>query len=263
MLKFCSLFSGSTGNCLFVESENSKILIDAGGSAKRITSALSLISVAPEEIDGIIVTHEHSDHVQSLGTMSKKFNIPVFANKETWNAMPEQKAKILDNNQNFFSVGNEFEIKDLKINPFSIPHDAANPCGFNIFKDSKKISIATDLGHITPELMQHLEKSCFALIESNYDLNVLKYSRYPYSLKERIAGPLGHLSNDTSGKVISKLADSGLKNVLLGHLSKENNFPELAYKTVAEEVLTNRNNESDIRIGVARRDASSDVIDIA
>ena len=156
MLKFCSLFSGSTGNCLFVESENSKILIDAGGSAKKITSALSLIGVAPEEIDGIIVTHEHSDHVQSLGTMSKKFNIPVFANKETWNAMPEQKAKILDDNQMFFSVGNEFEIKDLKINPFSIPHDAANPCGFNIFKDSKKISIATDLGHITPDLMQHL-----------------------------------------------------------------------------------------------------------
>ena len=263
MFKFCSLFSGSSGNCLLVESEDSKVLIDAGGSAKKIVDALSLVGVKPEDLKAIVVTHEHSDHVKSLGTLSKKFNIPVFANTETWDAMPEQKEKILVENQKTFIVNKDFEIADLKFSPFNIPHDAANPCGFNIFHDNQKISIATDLGHITPEIMSHLEKSCFALLESNYDLNVLKCSRYPYALKQRIAGPLGHLSNDTSGKVISKLVDSGLKNVLLGHLSKENNFPELAYKTVAEEVLTNRNNESDIHIGVARRDCPSSVIDIA
>lgn len=263
MFKFCSLFSGSSGNCLLVESDNSKVLIDAGGSAKKIIDALSLVGVVPEDLKAIVVTHEHSDHVKSLGTLSKKFNIPVFANMETWNAMPEQKAKIFAENQKTFTVNKDFEILDLKFSPFNIPHDAANPCGFNIFHDNQKISIATDLGHITPEVMSHLEKSRFALLESNYDLNVLKCSKYPYALKQRISGPLGHLSNDTSGKVISKLVDSGLKNVLLGHLSKENNFPELAYKTVAEEVLTNRNNESDIHIAVAKRDCPSSVIDIA
>ena len=263
MFKFCSLFSGSSGNCLLVESENSKVLIDAGGSAKKIVEALSLIGVKPEDLKAIVVTHEHSDHVKSLGTLSKKFNIPVFANIETWNAMPEQKEKILTENQKTFTVNKDFEIEDLKFCPFNIPHDAANPCGFNIYHDNKKISIATDLGHITSEIMEHLAKSSFALLESNYDLNVLKCSRYPYTLKQRIAGPLGHLSNETSGKVISKLVDTGLNNVLLGHLSKENNFPELAYKTVAEEVLTGRNNESDIHIAVARRDSISKVIEIA
>ena len=133
MLKFCSLFSGSTGNSLLVESENSKILIDAGESAKKIENALSLLNVKIDEIDGIIVTHEHIDHVKSLGTISKKFNIPVYANVETWNAMPEQKAKICEGNQKNFEINNDFEIKDLKLQPFSIPHDAANPCGFNIF----------------------------------------------------------------------------------------------------------------------------------
>lgn len=263
MLRFCSLFSGSSGNCSFLESENSKILIDAGGSARKISNALSLLDVSPSEIDGIIVTHEHSDHVQALGTFSKNFNIPVYANSETWDAMPEQKAKILKENQLCFTVNEDFEIKDLKINAFSIPHDAANPCGFNIYNGLNKISVATDFGHVTPELLEHLRNSCFALVEANYDINVLKCSRYPYALKERIAGPLGHLSNETSGKVVSELVKSGLNNVLLGHLSKENNFPELAYKTVAEEVLTKQNNESDIHIGVARRDCASSIIEIA
>lgn len=263
MFRFCSLFSGSTGNSLLVETDNSKVLIDAGESAKKIVDALSLVGVDIENIDGILVTHEHSDHVKSLGTISKKYNIPVYANSETWDAMPEQDAKILSDNKKVFLVNEEFEIKDLKFKPFSIPHDAANPCGFNIFNKNKKMSIATDLGHVTPEIFEKLEHSSFALLESNYDPNILMYSKYPYALKQRIAGPNGHLSNNTSGELISKLMRSGLTNVMLGHLSKENNFPELAYKTVVEEIINQHHDESDIKVSVAKRNAPSGIVEIA
>ena len=178
MFNFYNLCSGSTGNSSLIQTENSKILIDAGGSAKKITEALSSINVDISSLDAILVTHEHIDHVQSLGTISKKYNIPVFANKETWEAMPDQKAKILDSNQKLFDVNSEFEIKDILLKPFSIPHDAANTCGFNFFHDNQKASIATDLGHITPEIMENLAKSKFILLESNYDPNILKCSKF-------------------------------------------------------------------------------------
>lgn len=263
MFRFCSLFSGSTGNSLLVETDNSKILIDAGESAKKIVSSLSLINVDISEIDAILVTHEHSDHVKSLGTLSKKYNIPVYANQNTWNAMPEQREKVLTENQNTFILNDNFEIKDLCFKSFSIPHDAAEPCGFNVFHKNNKISIATDLGHITPELLNNLENSSFILLESNYDPNILKCSKYPLYLKQRILGPDGHLSNNNSGKLISKLMKSGLTSVMLGHLSKENNFPELAYKTVVEEIISDNHDESDIQIRVAKRDGPSSIINIA
>ena len=263
MFKFCSLFSGSTGNSLLVKTENSKILVDAGESAKKIEQALSLLNVNVADLDGILVTHEHLDHVKSLGTLSKKYNIPVYANEETWNAMPDQKNKIAEDNQKKFLVNSEFEIKDLSFKPFSIPHDAANPCGFNIFHDHEKMSVATDLGHITEDIMHNLEKSKFILLEANYDPDILKYSKYPYSLKQRIAGPKGHLSNQNSGDLISSLIKSGLTNVMLGHLSKENNFPELAYKTVVEQIIENHFDENDVKVGVAKRDGPSKQIEIA
>ena len=246
MFKFCSLFSGSTGNSLLVETDNTKILVDAGESAKKIVTALSLISVDISDIDAILVTHEHSDHIKSLGTISKKYNIPVYANENTWNAMPEQKQKVLEENQKVFAVNQQFEIKDLSFKPFNIPHDAADPCGFNIFYKYNKISVATDLGHITPEIIKKKKKSSFILLESNYDPDILKYSRYPFSLKQRIAGPNGHLSNNNSGKIISKLIKTGLTSVMLGHLSKENNFPELAYKTVVKELKQIENFGTDV-----------------
>lgn len=263
MFKFCSLFSGSTGNCSYVESDNTKLLVDAGESAKKIVSALSLLNIDINDIDGILVTHEHIDHVKSLGTLSKRYNIPIYANDDTWNAMPAQKEKVLEENRKKFTIGENFEIKDLSFLPFSIPHDAANPSGFNIFNKDKKISIATDLGHITPEIFSYLSKSEFILLESNYDPNILKYSNYPYSLKQRISGPKGHLSNNNSGAIISNLMKTGLTSAMLGHLSKENNFPELAYKTVVEEIISNHHDETDVKVSVAKRDGPSSMIHIA
>ena len=217
MFNFCSLYSGSSGNSLFVESENTKLLVDAGVSSKKIEEALANLEIDPTSIDGILITHEHSDHVQGLGTFAKKFNLPVFVNEKTLDAMPKQKEKISEKNIKLFNINEKFEIGDLKVKPFSIPHDAANPCGFNIFKDDKKISIATDIGHMTNGVLKNLEDSIFIMLESNYDPEVLKYSKYPYQLKTRIAGPDGHLSNELAGKTISYLLNSGLKQAVLGH----------------------------------------------
>ena len=254
MFNFCSLYSGSSGNSLFVESENTKLLVDAGVSSKKIEEALANLEIDPTSIDGILITHEHSDHVQGLGTFAKKFNLTVFVNKKTLDAMPKQKEKISEKNIKLFNINEKFEIGDLKVKPFSIPHDAANPCGFNIFKDDKKISIATDIGHMTNGVLKNLEDSIFIMLESNYDPEVLKYSKYPYQLKTRIAGPDGHLSNELAGKTISYLLNSGLKQAVLGHLSKQSNFPELAYKTVIDEIMCTKYDENSLKLSVASRD---------
>lgn len=263
MFNFCNLYSGSNGNSTFIQTENTKILVDAGESAKKIVNALSIYNVDISTIDAIIVTHEHTDHTKSIATLSNKYNIPIYANKKTWNAMPEQSKKIQDDYKKYFVTNDIFEIKDIKIYPFKIPHDAAEPCGFNIYNSNTKISIATDFGHITDNILENLEKSKFALIEANYDPNILQCSRYPYSLKQRIAGPNGHLSNNESGNLISMLMKTGLSSVILGHLSKENNFPELAYKTVVEQLINNKYDESSIHIEVAKRDTPGKLIEIA
>lgn len=262
MFNFCSLYSGSSGNSLFIETQNTKLLVDAGVSSKKIETALNDINVDPNSLDGILITHEHTDHVQGLGTLSKKFDLPVFVNQETLDAMPKQRDKIADKNIKTFKVTDKFEIGDLEIKPFSIPHDAANPCGFNIWKDNRKISIATDIGHMTNPILKNLEESLFIMLEANYDPEVLRCSSYPFTLKSRIAGPTGHLPNEMAGKTISHLLKSGLKNAMLGHLSKESNFPELAYQTVMDELISNNYKENSIQLSVASRDIHSKIINI-
>ena len=262
MLNFCSLYSGSSGNCSLIQTENTNLLIDAGVSSKKIENTLTDLGISPENIDAILVTHEHADHVQGLGTFSKKFDTPVFTNIETLDSMPKQRDKLSSKNINLFKVKEKFSIGDLDIDSFSIPHDAANPCGFNISKDGKKVSIATDIGHMTNDILKKLEESKLVLLESNYVPEVLRCSRYPFILKSRIAGPTGHLSNEAAGKTISRLLPSGLKYALLGHLSKESNFPELAYKTVVDELIESNYDEDSLSLSVANRESPSNFITI-
>lgn len=262
MLSFCSLYSGSSGNSLFIQTPNTKILVDAGVSSKKIETALEDIKIDPHTLDGILITHEHTDHVQGLGTFSKKFDLPVFVNQETLDAMPKQRDKIDNKNIKTFKINDQFSIGDIDIKPFSIPHDAANPCGFNIWKDHKKLSIATDIGHMTNNILKQLEESLFIMLEANYDPEVLRCSSYPFTLKSRIAGPTGHLSNEIAGKTISHLLKSGLKNAMLGHLSKESNFPELAYQTVMDELISSNYDENSLQLSVANRDIHSKLINI-
>jgi len=262
MFNFCSLYSGSSGNCLYVETSTTKILIDSGVSCKKVENALSSLDINPSNINAILVTHEHSDHVKGLSTVSKKYNIPVFATKETFENMPSQTFKLEEKNIKAFNIEDNFSIGDIKVSPFSIPHDAANPCGFNISNGNKTISIATDIGHMNSAILKRLEGSSFLLLESNYDTEVLKCCSYPFSLKTRISGPTGHLSNDMASKTITYLLKNGLKTAMLGHLSKDSNFPELAYSTTVNEILSNGIDENSFNISVASRDFPGKLITI-
>lgn len=258
MLKFCSLYSSSSGNCLFVKSDNTNILIDVGVSLIKIENALNSINILPQNINAILVTHEHSDHIKSLGNFSKKYNTPVYASSKTWNVIGDQRDKISLDNQFHFCPDERFSIGDFDVLPFNIPHDAIDPCGFNLYCGNEKISIATDLGHIDNNIMNYLNNSSFIMIESNYDEEVLKFCSYPSLLKRRISSSNGHLSNSSAGKVISTLKEHGLKCAMLGHLSKESNFPELAYSTTANQL-----NDSSFNLFVADRQKPSDFIVIA
>ena len=220
------------------------------------------LNISASDLDAVIVTHEHTDHIQSLGNLSKKFDIPVFATAQTFDAMPKQSEKIADNNKKNISIDEKFSIGDIDILPFSIPHDAANPCGYTLFSDNKKISIATDIGHMNNDIVKHIDGSEFILLESNYDPEILKYTKYPFKLKSRIAGPNGHLSNQVAGQTINYLLKSGLKTAILGHLSKESNFPELAYQTVLDELIANGTNLDNFNLSIASRDCPGKLIHI-
>ena len=258
MLKCCSLYSGSSGNSFFIESSKAKILIDAGVSCKKIETALNnQFNLSLNDINAILVTHEHVDHTKSLGFISSKYDIPVFASNGTWEALGENKIAI--KNRNIFKLNESFNFMDLRIYPFETPHDANEPCGFNIYSENSKISIATDIGHIDEKLFNHLKDSSFVMLESNYEPNILKVSTYPYLLKKRISGETGHLSNIDASNTISKLVNYGLKDALLIHLSKENNVPEIAYQTVIE---TLQKNNQEINLQVAPRDNTSSIFNI-
>lgn len=258
MFKYCSLYSSSSGNSFFVQSDSTKIIIDAGVSLKKITTALEEININGEDINAILVTHDHIDHTKSISTLSNKYNIPVYANKKTWEAIPEIASKIPECNKKLFTILETFSVGDIKILPFHTPHDAADPCGFNLYNSNKKISIATDIGYVSEELLNHLKESSCILLESNYDPEILKCSRYPYMLKQRISSNRGHLSNISAAKTLSELYKSGLEKALLIHLSKENNFPELAYETIKNETL----NCTNLSIDVAPRDKPTKLFEV-
>ena len=259
MFKFCNLYSGSSGNCSFIKTENTQILVDCGVSSKKIEEALSSIGESVDNINAIIISHEHSDHVKGLAAICKKHNIPIYANTKTFEKINQN---IATENKRSFNSNEKFEIGDITVEPFSIPHDAADPCGYTLFSDNKKISIATDIGHINNNIIKHIDGSEFILLEANYDPEVLKYTKYPFKLKSRIAGPTGHLSNQVAGQTINYLIKSGLKNAILGHLSKESNFPELAYQTVVDELISNGTNLDNFNLSIASRDVPGKLLNI-
>lgn len=261
MMIFCPLYSGSSGNSILVGSEETKILIDSGVSGKNIEIALKSIDEKAQNIKGIFVTHEHIDHIKSVGILSRKYNIPVFANEETWQAMKSQVGKMKENNIRILDE-RYLELGDLTIQSYSISHDAVNPVGYNIYHKNKKATVATDLGYISQEVKQATKESDVILMESNHDVEMLKFGTYPYSLKRRVLGEKGHLSNDACGEaIVELLANSKPKKIFLGHLSKNNNYPELAYKTV-ENILRDNSIQigKDIDISMTYRDRPSEVI---
>lgn len=257
---FCPLYSGSSGNSTFLASENTKILVDAGLSGKSIETALLKIGFKPNEIDAILVTHEHTDHIKGVGILSRKYNIPIYANTLTWKHMLKYIGKIKEHNIKVIS-NNHMIIKDMEITSFSTSHDAVDPYGYAIDCKDKRACIATDLGFISDEIKYILRDSDVILLESNHDVEMLKFGPYPYDLKRRILSKIGHLSNDDCGKAILNIINNKFKKIILGHLSKINNYPELAYKTVVTTLVeAGIKLNIDVAISMARRDTPSNYI---
>ncbi|NLK95455.1 MAG: MBL fold metallo-hydrolase [Clostridiales bacterium] len=263
-MKFCPLYSGSSGNSIFVSTEKARILIDAGLPGKKIYDALESIGESAENLDGIFVTHEHSDHIKGIGVVSRKYDIPIYANSNTWSAMENSLGKIKEHNIKIIDRRSIVNIEDMSVKSFAIPHDAASPVGYTVVNNDKKVSVATDFGVFTEEIYVNIKDSNIVLLESNHDVNMLKFGPYPYNLKRRILSEVGHLSNDDCGEAIVALAKSSIgKKIILGHLSNTNNNPDLAYATVLG-VIKDKGIEigHDVCISMANRNMPSECISL-
>lgn len=242
-LQFCSIASGSKGNCYLVKAGGSVLLIDAGISGKKIEEGLLEAGIRSDQVDGVLVTHEHSDHIKGIKMVCKKSEKAyIYANMPTWEQIADEK---LEGRHRVFRSGEMFSIKDIQILPFKVHHDAVEPVGFSIRYEDRKLCILTDTGHISEEIYEEIKDANLLVLESNHEINVLKMCKYPYQVKMRILGDHGHLSNNAASEcIVNILKDKCRENcdgkctVLLAHLSKENNTPgmaKLAVRNALEE----------------------------
>ena len=265
-MQLYSIASGSSGNCIYVGGEEARILIDAGISMKRIREGLMEENFPIENLHAIFITHEHTDHICGLGPVLRKYQIPVYATKETIEAIWEKGDMKGVSEDLFHAVVPEkaVSIEDMEIMPVRISHDAANPVCYTVQSESKKIGVATDMGCFSNEIVDHLKDCDSLLLEANHDVRMLQVGAYPYSLKQRILGEKGHLSNESAGRLLCRLLHDKMKQIMLGHLSRENNYEMLAYETVCAEVTMGENpwKSSDFKISVAHRDRASELITV-
>lgn len=263
-MRLCSIASGSSGNCIYAGNAHTHVLIDAGISKKKIEEGLKHLEIQGEEICGIFVTHEHIDHIQGLGVFCRKYHTPIYASKGTIDGIRSCRTigKLPDGILHEIPVNAPFQLNDLTIDPFSISHDAKEPCGYRVSYGEKSVAVATDLGVYDERIVEVLRGVDALVLEANHDIHMLEVGPYPYPLKRRVMGERGHLSNELSGRLLCEILHKDLKGVILGHLSKENNYPRLAYETVKLEVTMGDNpyHGEDIPISVAKRDEISNII---
>lgn len=265
-MRMMTIASGSSGNCVYIGSDNTHVLIDTGVSRKRIQEGLNKADLDIKDISAVLVTHEHIDHIKSLGVLSRKDGIPVYTTEGTWDGI-----------LNSLSTGNidhclfnqvkpdqKIMINDLVIRPFSVSHDANDPVAYRIECGNKSMAVATDLGFYNDYIINNLKDCNSLIIEANHDVNLLQVGSYPYYLKQRILSDKGHLSNEASGKLIDNILNNQCVNVFLGHLSKENNYDKLAFETVKCEIDMSDSEfkSSDFNISVAERDTPSRIIEV-
>ena len=264
-MRFTSIASGSSGNCTYIGSDNTHILVDAGTSKKRIEEGLNSLDLSFEDISAIFVTHEHVDHIQSIHTILKKYNIPVYGTKGTLEGirLSDKKNEMADSEFIPVTIDQAVVVGDMIIDPMAISHDALEPCGYRVYCGDKKVGVATDLGCYDDYTINCLSGADALLLEANHDVRMLQTGPYPYHLKRRILGDQGHLSNEKSGELLCRLLNNKTKGIFLGHLSKENNMPELAYETVRVEIEMGDNpfHGNDFPIMVAERSCISPVLE--
>lgn len=257
-MKFKSIASGSSGNAIFVGSDTTNILVDVGISGKRVESGLNEMDLTGKDLDGILITHEHTDHIAGLGVLSRKYGIPIYATKGTFDGIRNAKSlgKVDESLFNVIKADDDFFIKDINVHALKISHDANEPVAYRFVSEKKSGAIITDLGNYNDYLISNLQNLDILFIEANHDVRMLQLGSYPYDLKRRILGDRGHLSNESSGRFLSSLLHDNMKHVVLSHLSHENNMPDLAYNAVRLEVTMSENSYrgDDFDIRVARRD---------
>ncbi len=253
---FCPLYSGSSGNVLFCQYGGTRLLVDAGKSGSCIEEALKDIGVKIRSISGVLITHEHSDHIAGAGVMARKYGLPVYATPGTWRAMESKIGKIPPGLRREIGAGQDFYLGELGISSFRIPHDAEEPVGFRLWGGNVSVSTATDLGHFSDDVFAQIAGSDLVLLESNHDPDMLRANpHYNSQLKKRILGDYGHLSNEACSQALLRLIAAGTRGVILGHLSGENNTPGLAMR-VSSAALRQEGIEPDrdVNLQVALRD---------
>lgn len=263
-MRLASIASGSSGNCLYVGTENTHILIDDGISRKKVLEGLKTLDLSIEDITAVLVTHEHSDHIDGLGVLLRKNEIPVYASQGTIDGILayDKIGKVPRELFNPVKADEQFVINDMVINPFCVSHDANEPLAYTFESGEKRAGIITDLGVYTDYTIENLQGMNALLVEANHDVNMLQAGRYPYFLKKRIAGDRGHLSNEASGRLLDSILNDNIKGVMLGHLSSENNYADLAFETVRLEVnlSDSRYKADDFEITVAKRHEATKAI---
>ena len=234
MRGMCPLSSGSEGNVIFVGSKNTKLLFDVGLSYKKITEKLSEINLTIDDIDGIVISHEHSDHIKGLEQIAKHTTIPILCNGDTAKAICEE----IDTRPNFqiFATGEPFTFGDILIHPFSVQHDTLDPVAFSLSFDGIKVGICTDLGFASNLVAHHLKDCDYLYIEANHEEAMVHACARPLLYKKRVLGRQGHLSNKACAELITKIHHSGIKHIYLAHLSSECNHPDVALKTVSDHL---------------------------
>lgn len=244
--EYSILASGSTGNSFYLETAEKKILVDAGLTGKKIISLLEDIDRKPEDLDAILITHEHVDHIKGVGVLARKYGMDIYANEDTWKIMDEKNmiGKIDVSQKHIFQPGQVLTFGDLDIESFGVSHDAVNPQFYRFMKDDKSFVMLTDTGYVSDRMAGTIENADGYLIESNHDIEILRHGSYPWSTKQRILSDVGHLSNEAGAQAMIDTIGGRTKKIYLGHLSKENNIVELAHMT-----MVNQLSQADLGVG--------------
>lgn len=265
-MRMYPIASGSSGNSIYIGSSNTHILVDAGISKKRIEDGLKGAGLKGGDIDAILITHEHADHIQGLGVFCRKYPVPVYGTAATLRQIQLNSSLGYIPPELFIEItpDREFTLGDICVNSMRISHDAADPVAYSFKRGDKRMAIATDMGVYDDYVVERLKGMDVLLVEANHDIRMLQVGPYPYQLKQRILSERGHLSNETAGRLLSNIACDRLKTIILGHLSKENNLPELAYETVRLEIETGDNeyHANDFEMVVAKRSEPTGVFEI-
>ncbi|WP_102348091.1 MBL fold metallo-hydrolase [Bacillus sp. Marseille-P3661] len=233
-LHFSVLASGSTGNAFYIATEKAKLLVDAGFSGKQMEQLMHSVDVNPKDLDGILVTHEHSDHIKGLGILARRYKLPIYANEKTWKAMEGLIGEVPLEQKFTFEIGTIKGFADIDVESFGVSHDAAEPMFYVFHHNGKKVALVTDLGYVSDRIKGVIENADVYIFESNHDVEMLRMGHYPWNIKRRILSDVGHVSNEDAGLALADCIGDKTKRIYLAHLSKDNNIKDLAKMSVSQ-----------------------------